>query len=106
MNWIILVLAGLLEIAWALGLKYTDGFTRFWPSILTGLAMLVSLALLGIAMKSLPVSTAYAVWVGIGVLGTAIFGIMVMGEPATLGRVLSIAFILAGVIGLKLTTSV
>jgi quaternary ammonium compound-resistance protein SugE len=104
MNWILLVLAGLLEIVWAVGLKYTDGFTRLWPTVITVLAMLVSLALLGVVMRSLPVSTAYAVWMGIGVVGTAILGIMVLGEPATFGRLFSIALILVGVIGLKLTT--
>jgi len=106
MSWILLVLAGLLEIIWAIGLKYTDGFTRLWPTLATVSAMLISLALLGLAMKTLPVSTAYAVWMGIGVVGTAILGIMVLGEPATFGRLMSIALILAGVIGLKLTTSV
>lgn len=106
MSWILLVLAGLLEIVWAIGLKYTDGFTRLWPTIATVSAMLISLALLGMVMKTLPVSTAYAVWMGIGVVGTAILGIMVLGEPATFGRLISIALILAGVIGLKLTTSV
>ncbi len=106
MSWILLVLAGLLEIIWAIGLKYTDGFTRLWPTLATVSAMLISLALLGIAMKTLPVSTAYAVWMGIGVVGTAILGIMVLGEPATFGRLMSIALILTGVIGLKLTTSV
>jgi len=104
MNWILLVLAGLLEIVWAVGLKYTDGFTRLWPTVITVLAMLVSLALLGIVMRTLPVSTAYAVWMGIGVVGTAILGVMMLGEPATFGRLFSIALILTGVIGLKLTT--
>ena len=106
MNWILLLLAGLLEIVWALGLKYTDGFTKFWPSVITVSAMAISLALLGMAMKTLPVSTAYAVWMGIGVVGTAILGITALGEPATFGRLFSIGLILAGVIGLKLTTSV
>ena len=105
MNWILLLLAGLLEIVWAVGLKYTDGFTRLWPTVTTVSAMLISLALLGIAMKTLPASTAYAVWMGIGVVGTAILGIMVLNEPASLGRLFSISLILAGVIGLKLTTS-
>ena len=104
MNWILLILAGLLEIVWAVGLKYTEGFTRLWPSVITVAAMLVSLALLGVAMRTLPASTAYAVWMGIGVVGTAILGIMVLGEPATFGRLFSISLILAGVIGLKLTT--
>lgn len=105
MNWILLILAGLLEIAWAIGLKYTEGFTRLWPSLLTVFAMLLSLALLGIVMKTLPVSTAYAVWMGIGVVGTAILGVIILGEPATFGRLFSIALILMGVIGLKLSSS-
>jgi quaternary ammonium compound-resistance protein SugE len=105
MNWILLILAGLLEIVWAIGLKYTDGFTRLWPTVATVSAMLISLALLGIVMKTLPVSTAYAVWMGIGVVGTAILGIVILNEPATFGRLFSICLILAGVIGLKLTTS-
>jgi quaternary ammonium compound-resistance protein SugE len=106
MNWMLLILAGLLEVVWAVGLKYTEGFTRLWPSVITIVAMVISLALLGIAMKSLPASTAYAIWVGIGVVGTAILGIAMLGEPATFGRIFSIGLILAGVIGLKLTTSV
>ncbi|MET0357117.1 MAG: quaternary ammonium compound efflux SMR transporter SugE [Cellvibrio sp.] len=105
MNWILLILAGLFEIGWAIGLKYTEGFTRLWPSLLTVFAMLLSLALLGIVMKTLPVSTAYAVWMGIGVVGTAILGVVILGEPATFGRLFSIALILMGVIGLKLTTA-
>lgn len=105
MNWILLILAGLLEVVWAVGLKYTEGFTRLWPSVITVLAIFVSLGLLGIAMRTLPVSTAYAVWMGIGVVGTAILGIFVLNEPATFGRLFSISLILAGVIGLKLTTS-
>lgn len=105
MNWMLLILAGLLEVVWAVGLKYTEGFTRLWPSVITVLAIFVSLGLLGIAMRTLPVSTAYAVWMGIGVVGTAILGIFVLNEPATFGRLFSISLILAGVIGLKLTTS-
>ena len=105
MNWILLILAGLLEIVWAVGLKYTEGFTRVWPTVFTVLAMLISLALLGVAMKTLPVSTAYAVWMGIGVVGTAILGIVILHEPASVGRLFSISLILAGVIGLKLTTT-
>ncbi|MEK8090892.1 quaternary ammonium compound efflux SMR transporter SugE [Thermithiobacillus plumbiphilus] len=104
MNWIILILAGIFEIGWAIGLKYTDGFTRLWPTVGTVLAMVISLGLLGIAMKSLPVGTAYAVWVGVGAVGTAILGIVLFGEPANAGRLLSLAFILAGIIGLKLAT--
>jgi quaternary ammonium compound-resistance protein SugE len=104
MNWFILVLAGLFEIGWAIGLKYTDGFTRLWPTIGTVLAMMISLGLLGLAMKSLPVGTAYAVWVGVGAVGTAILGIVLLGEPANIGRILSLALILAGIVGLKMAT--
>lgn len=105
MNWVILVFAGLFEIGWAIGLKYTDGFTRLWPTIGTILSMAISLGLLGIAMKSLPVGTAYAVWVGIGAVGTAILGIVLLGEPANIGRLISLALIVAGIIGLKLATA-
>ncbi|MEZ5593431.1 MAG: quaternary ammonium compound efflux SMR transporter SugE [Gammaproteobacteria bacterium] len=105
MNWVILVLAGLFEIGWAIGLKYTAGFTRLWPSIGTVLAMAVSLGLLGIAMKSLPVGTAYAIWVGVGAVGTAVLGIVLFAEPANAGRLMSLALIIAGIIGLKLTSS-
>jgi quaternary ammonium compound-resistance protein SugE len=104
MNWTLLVAAGLCEIGWAIGLKYTEGFTRLWPSLGTALAMIVSMGLLGIAMKSLPVGTAYAVWVGVGAIGTAIFGIVLFGEPANTARLLSLGLILAGIIGLKLAT--
>lgn len=104
MPWIILVLAGLFEIGWAIGLKYTEGFTRLWPSVWTVAAMIVSLGLLGIAMRSLPVGTSYAVWVGVGAVGTAILGIALLGEPVTAGRVASLALILAGIVGLKLST--
>lgn len=101
MNWLILFLAGLFETGWAVGLKYTAGFTRPMPTIATAASMLISLALLGIAMKDLPVGTAYAVWVGIGAVGTALLGIVLFGEPATAGRLLSLALITAGIIGLK-----
>ena len=104
MNWIILFVAGLFEVAWAIGLKYTDGFTRLWPSIGTVLAMVVSVVLLGIAMKTLPVGTAYAVWVGIGAVGTAILGMVLLGDAANAGRIVSLALIVAGVVGLKLAT--
>lgn len=104
MHWIILILAGLFEIGWAIGLKYTDGLTRLWPTVGTVLAMVISLGLLGIAMKSLPVGTAYAVWVGVGAIGTAILGIVLFGEPANAGRILSLVLILAGIIGLKVAT--
>lgn len=104
MNWTILILAGIFEIGWAIGLKYTEGFTRLWPTVGTALAMVISLGLLGIAMKSLPVGTAYAVWVGVGAVGTAMLGIVLLGEPANAGRLVSLGLILAGIIGLKLAT--
>jgi quaternary ammonium compound-resistance protein SugE len=104
MAWVILVLAGLFETGWAIGLKFTEGFTRLWPTIWTILAMIVSLWLLGIAIKSLPVGTAYSIWVGVGAVGTVILGIVLLGEPANAGRLISIAFIIAGIIGLKLTS--
>ncbi|TKD40759.1 quaternary ammonium compound efflux SMR transporter SugE [Azotobacter chroococcum] len=104
MNWIILVVAGLLEVGWAIGLKYTEGFSRLWPTVATLIAMALSLGLLGVAMKSLPVGTAYAVWVGVGAIGTAILGIALFNEPANAGRLLSLALILSGIVGLKLST--
>lgn len=106
MSWVILVAAGLLEVVWAIGLKYTEGFTRLWPTLGTVLAMVLSVWLLGMAMKSLPVGTAYAVWVGIGAIGTAIFGILLFGESANLGRLLSLSFIFIGIVGLKLSTAI
>lgn len=102
MNWMILIFAGLLEIGWAIGLKYTDGFTRFWPTIATVLSMIASLLLLGFAMRSLPVGTAYAVWVGIGAVGTAFLGMVLFGESAEPLRLASLGLICAGIIGLKL----
>ena len=105
MAWIILVLAGLFEVGWAIGLKFTEGFTRLWPTLWTALAMIISLWLLGIAMKSLPVGTAYSVWVGVGAVGTVILGIVLLGEPANAGRLISVALIIIGIIGLKLATS-
>jgi len=105
MNWLILFAAGLFEVVWAIGLKYTDGFSRFWPSVGTLLAMAISVGLLGWAMKTLPVGTAYAVWVGIGAVGTAILGIVLFNEPATLARGISLALIFAGIIGLKLAST-
>lgn len=104
MNWVVLVIAGLLEIGWAVGLKYTEGFTRLWPSIGTIASMVVSLALLGLAMRTLPVGTAYAVWVGIGAVGTAALGMILMGEPANPMRIASLLLIVIGIIGLKLAT--
>jgi quaternary ammonium compound-resistance protein SugE len=104
MSWIILVVAGLFEVGWAIGLKYTDGFTRLWPTVGTVVAMIVSLWLLGIAMKSLPVGTAYSVWVGVGAVGTVALGIVLLQEPMNAGRLLSVALIVAGIVGLKLAT--
>lgn len=101
MAWAILFLAGLFEIAWAVGLKSTQGFTRFWPSVATVAAMAISLALLGVALRTLPLGTAYAVWTGIGAVGTVIFGIALYGEPATAGRLCCAGLIVAGIVGLK-----
>ena len=102
MAWLYLLFAGLLEIGWALGLKHTEGFTRLWPSILTALSMVASLGMLGLALNALPLGTAYAVWTGIGTVGTAILGILLYGEPATAARLACIGLILAGIVGLKL----
>ncbi len=104
MAWVTLVVAGLLEVGWAIGLKYTEGFTRLWPSVGTLLAMVVSMWLLGVAMKSLPVGTAYSVWVGVGAVGTVICGIVLLGEPVNAARLISLALIIAGIVGLKLAT--
>ena len=105
MAWVLLLVAGLLEVGWAIGLKYTEGFTRLWPSAFTLAAMAGSVVLLGVAMKSLPVGTAYAVWVGVGAVGTAILGMVLFGEAANLGRLLSLGLIVAGIVGLKLATA-
>ena len=105
MNWLLLIAAGLLEIVWAIGLKYTAGFSRLWPSVLTLSSMAISVALLSYAMKSLPVGTAYAIWVGIGAVGTAILGIVLFGEAASPGRLLSLGLIISGIVGLKLATT-
>ena len=104
MPWLLLLIAGLLEVGWAIGLKYTDGFTRPLPSALTLGAMVGSVLLLGIAMKSLPVGTSYAVWVGVGAVGTAILGMVLFDEPATFARLASLGLIVAGIVGLKLAT--
>ena len=104
MAWLILALAGLCEIGWAVGLKYTEGFTRPWPSVWTAAAMVVSLWLLGVALKTLPLGTAYAVWTGIGAVGTAVLGIALLGESAAALRLVCIGLIVAGIIGLKLVT--
>jgi quaternary ammonium compound-resistance protein SugE len=103
--WVILVIAGLFEVAWAIGLKYTEGFTRVWPSIGTAAAMIASVWLLGIAMKSLPVGTAYSVWVGVGAVGTVVLGIALFDEPANAARLASVALIVCGIVGLKLASA-
>ena len=103
MSWIILLLAGLFEVGWAVGLKYTDGFTRPLPTQLTVTAMLISLGLLGLAMKELPLGTAYAIWTGVGAVGTVIAGIILFGEAVTLMRLASVALIVCGLLGLKLS---
>jgi quaternary ammonium compound-resistance protein SugE len=102
MAWAALLLAGAFEIAWAFGLKHTDGFTRFWPSVGTVLAIGSSFALMAVALKSIPFGTAYAIWAGIGVAGTAVVGIVAFGEPTTAARLLCLALIAAGIAGLKL----
>jgi len=104
MPWLMLFVAGLLEVGWAIGLKYTEGFTRAVPSVLTLAAMAGSVFLLGLAMKSLPVGTSYAVWVGVGAVGTAILGMVLFNEPASTGRILSLGLIVAGIVGLRLAT--
>lgn len=105
MAWIALFVAGLLEIGWAVGLKYTEGFTRLWPSVGTGAALAASMGLLAFAMRTLPLGTAYAVWTGIGTVGTAILGIILFREPATALRITCIAMIVAGIVGLKLAAT-
>ncbi|HOP91322.1 MAG TPA: quaternary ammonium compound efflux SMR transporter SugE [Ottowia sp.] len=105
MSWIILVIAGLFEIGWAIGLKYTQGFTRLWPTLGTVGAMVISVGLLGVAMRELPVGTAYAVWTGIGAVGTVILGIVLFGDPANAPRLVCVGLIVAGILGLKLTSA-
>ena len=104
MAWIILIVAGLFETGWAIGLKYTDGFTRFWPSVFTVAAIVVSMVLLSIAARSLPIGTAYAVWVGIGAAGTVILGILFLGDSAQPARLFFLALLLVAIVGLKLTS--
>jgi quaternary ammonium compound-resistance protein SugE len=104
MAWVLLFVAGLMEVGWAIGLKYTEGFTRLVPSVLTLASMTVSIVLLGLALKTLPIGTAYAVWTGIGAVGTAILGIMLLGEPAGAMRLACIGLIVSGIIGLKLVS--
>jgi quaternary ammonium compound-resistance protein SugE len=104
MAWVILTIAGVFEVGWAIGLKYTEGFTRLWPTVGTVLSMIISLWLLGVAMKSLPVGTAYSVWVGVGSVGTVALGIVLLGEPVNAARLISVALIIGGIVGLKLAT--
>jgi quaternary ammonium compound-resistance protein SugE len=104
MAWFVLIVAGLFEIGWAIGLKFTAGFTRLGPSVATVAAMVVSIALLGWAMRTLPLGTAYAVWTGIGAVGTVLLGIALFHEPVTPGRIACLTFIVAGIVGLKLTS--
>ena len=105
MAWVVLFVAGLLEMGWAIGLKYTEGFTRFWPSVGTAISMVLSVVLLGWAMRSLPVGTAYAVWTGIGAVGTVILGIVLFHEPANAARLVCVGLIVAGILGLKFTSA-
>jgi len=102
MPWVILIVAALFEVGWAIGLKFTDGFTRLWPSVWTAAAIVASMILLAVAARTLPIGTAYAMWTGIGAAGTAVLGMWLFGEPATAGRLVSLALVVAGVVGLKL----
>ncbi|MCX4908365.1 quaternary ammonium compound efflux SMR transporter SugE [Streptomyces sp. NBC_00878] len=104
MAWVLLVVAGLLEVGWSIGMKYTEGFTRLVPSVLTGAGIVASMFLLSYAAKSLPIGTAYGVWVGIGAAGAAVFGMAVLGEPATAARVFFVCLLLVAVVGLKATS--
>ena len=105
MAWVILFVAGLLEIGWAVGLKYTEGFTRLWPTVATAVALVASMSLLGIAVRTLPLGSAYAVWTGIGSVGTAVLGIVLFREPATALRLLCIGLIVVGIVGLKVASA-
>ncbi len=105
MGWLYCVIAGLLEIAWVVGLKYSDGFTRLYPSLITIILMILSMVLLALAFRTLPIGTAYAVWVGIGTVGTVIIGMLYWNESADLIRIMCIALIVMGIVGLKLTSS-
>ncbi|GAX55571.1 quaternary ammonium compound efflux SMR transporter SugE [Streptomyces olivochromogenes] len=104
MAWILLLAAGLLEVGWSIGMKYTDGFTRLVPSVLTGAGIIASMVLLSYAAKSLPIGTAYGVWVGIGAAGAAVLGMLVLGEPATAARIFFVCLLLVAVVGLKVTS--
>lgn len=103
MAWVLLIVAGLLETQWAIGLKYTEGFTRFWPSVLTIAGIVVSMFLLSVAARTLPIGTAYAVWVGIGAAGAVVLGIVLLGEPANPARLFFLAMLLVAIVGLKIT---
>lgn len=105
MAWIYLLLAGVFEVIWAIGLKYTEGFTRLWPTVVTVMAMVISIALLAMAVKTLPIGTAYAIWTGIGAVGAVALGIVLFGDPATLPRLVCVALIVIGIVGLKLTAT-
>ncbi|MFD4987993.1 quaternary ammonium compound efflux SMR transporter SugE [Streptomyces sp. NPDC058374] len=104
MAWVLLIVAGLLEVGWSIGMKYTEGFTRLWPSLFTGAGIVASMVLLAQATKTLPIGTAYGVWVGIGAAGAAILGMVVLGEPATAARIFFVCLLVVAVIGLKLTS--
>ena len=104
MAWVVLFVAGLFEIGWAVGLKYTMGFTRLWPTVGTAAALTLSMGLLGVALRTLPLGTAYAVWTGIGTVGTAVLGVLLFREPATAARLICIALIVGGIVGLKWLT--
>lgn len=103
MNWILLLIAGVFEVIWAVGLKYTNGFTKLWPSVGVVIAMIISVVLLAYAMRELPVGTAYAIWVGVGAIGTAVVGMMLLGDPISTGRIVSLVLVASGIIGLKLS---
>ncbi len=105
MAWVYLFIAGVFEVAWAVGLKYTEGFTRLWPTLGTAAALIVSMVLLALALRTLPIGTAYAVWTGVGAVGTAIAGVVLFDEPADAARVVCITLIVAGIVGLKLTST-
>ncbi|MFF8290328.1 DMT family transporter [Streptomyces sp. NPDC016309] len=104
MAWVLLIVAGLLEVGWSIGMKFTDGFTRLWPSLLTGAAIVASMALLSQAARTLPIGTAYGVWVGIGAAGAAVVGMVVLGEPVTAARIFFVCLLLVAVVGLKATS--
>ncbi|WP_371678386.1 multidrug efflux SMR transporter [Streptomyces sp. NBC_01276] len=104
MAWVLLLVAGLIEVGWSIGMKFTEGFTRLWPSVFTGAGIVASMVLLSIAAKTLPIGTAYGVWVGIGAAGAAVLGMAVLGEPVTVSRIFFICLLLVAVVGLKVTS--